>query len=218
MPVSDVQTSVEKTIIAANVIIKGELTLNGPALIAAQVQGTITSSDLLEIGAEGNILGDIVGTLIDIQGKVRGNVTASEACRLGSNAELIGELRAANLAISEGATFVGKVFVGSAAAVQQEEVILRPGAQPVREPVREVVRETAREIPREPVREAAREPIQVREIQPVRPMPQPVNRVSTLEEEEQELALAEDADASIRVNGSAAQGALQRPKIIRAIR
>jgi cytoskeletal protein CcmA (bactofilin family) len=114
---SDLDASgIEKTVINAQTVIKGEITFAGPAVVCGRIEGQIRAQDELEITAEGSVEGDIVGAVVDIQGTVKGNVTASQTTRLGTRAKLIGELRAANLAISEGATFVGKVCVGEVPA------------------------------------------------------------------------------------------------------
>lgn len=105
-------TAVETTVIARHTVIKGELHLSGPTIIAGRVEGSIFAHEMLEIAAEGMVEGDIQGILIDIQGSVKGNVFATQACRLGATAHVAGELRAANLAIAEGACFVGQVLVG----------------------------------------------------------------------------------------------------------
>jgi cytoskeletal protein CcmA (bactofilin family) len=102
----------ETTFLAAHTFFKGELHLAGPATIAGRVEGTIVSQDQLQIAAEGILQGDIEGVLVDIQGTVTGNILATRACRLGATARVNGELRAANLAIAEGACFVGQVQVG----------------------------------------------------------------------------------------------------------
>jgi cytoskeletal protein CcmA (bactofilin family) len=105
-------TQIEPTVIAGHSLIKGQLHLSGPTVVAGRVEGTIVAEDALEIGAEGSVEGDIEGVVIDIQGTVKGNVVATQACRLGPTARVVGELRAANLAIAEGACFVGQVYVG----------------------------------------------------------------------------------------------------------
>lgn len=114
-------TQIEPTIIAGHSLIKGELHLSGPTVVAGRVEGTIVAEDALEIGAEGSVEGDIEGVVIDIQGTVKGNVVATQACRLGPTAKVAGELRAANLAIAEGACFVGQVYVGGMGEPRQEE-------------------------------------------------------------------------------------------------
>ena len=105
----------DSTIIAPHTTIKGELHLDGPTSIGGRVEGSITANDALEIAADGLVEGDIHGVLIDILGTVNGNIFAAQACRLGASARVQGELRAANLAIAEGASFIGQVFVGPSA-------------------------------------------------------------------------------------------------------
>jgi cytoskeletal protein CcmA (bactofilin family) len=111
----------EATCIARHTFIKGELHLDGPTVIGGRVEGRIIAQDRLEIAVDGIVEGDIHGALIDIQGSVKGNVTADRACRLGATARVTGELRAANLAIAEGASFVGQVCVGAASESDEDE-------------------------------------------------------------------------------------------------
>jgi cytoskeletal protein CcmA (bactofilin family) len=100
------------TSIAPHTIIKGELRLDGPAVIAGQVQGNITATAPLEIAAEGIIDGDIQGTAVTIHGTVKGSIVAAQACRLEAAARVAGDLCTTDLAIAEGARFIGHVCVG----------------------------------------------------------------------------------------------------------
>ena len=102
----------DPTIFAAHTFLKGELHLTGPTVIGGRVEGAILAEDALEIAPGGVVEGDVQGIVIDIQGTVKGNVVATQACRLGPTARVAGELRAATLAIAEGACFVGQVYVG----------------------------------------------------------------------------------------------------------
>jgi cytoskeletal protein CcmA (bactofilin family) len=119
-------TQIESTVIAGHSLIKGELHLSGPTVVCGRVEGMIVAEDALEIAAEGMVEGDIHGVVVDVQGTVKGNVIASQACRLGPTARVMGELRAANLAIAEGASFVGQVYVGG---VEREETPEAPARQ-----------------------------------------------------------------------------------------
>jgi cytoskeletal protein CcmA (bactofilin family) len=113
-------TQIESTVIAGHSLIKGELHLSGPTVIAGRVEGAVFAEDALEIAAEGMVEGDVHGVVVDILGTVKGNVIATQACRLGPTARVAGELRAANLAIAEGACFVGQVYVGGVAPAAEE--------------------------------------------------------------------------------------------------
>jgi cytoskeletal protein CcmA (bactofilin family) len=105
------------TSIAPHTFIKGELRLDGPAVIAGQVQGNVAAAAALEIGAEGIIDGDIRGTTLTIHGTVKGDIEAAQACRLGATARVAGNLCTTDLAIAKGARFIGQVCVGEEAAM-----------------------------------------------------------------------------------------------------
>jgi cytoskeletal protein CcmA (bactofilin family) len=105
----------DATVIARHATIKGDLKLDGPAVISGRIEGSIIAVEV-EIAPDGIIEGDIHAAVIDIHGSVNGNITATRACRLGATANVQSQLRAANLSIAEGATFVGQVVVGAAAS------------------------------------------------------------------------------------------------------
>ena len=79
------------TSIAPHTFIKGELRVDGPAVMAGHMQGNITAAAALEIAAEGIVDGAIRGTTVTIHGMVKGDITASQACRLGATARRGGE-------------------------------------------------------------------------------------------------------------------------------
>ncbi len=110
----------DTTHIAAHCFVRGEIQFDGPAVIGGRVEGAIAANDALEIAESGVVEGDIRGVLVDIHGTVKGNIFAAQACRLGATARVTGELRAANLAIAEGASFVGQVSVGTEVAAEIE--------------------------------------------------------------------------------------------------
>jgi cytoskeletal protein CcmA (bactofilin family) len=109
----------ETTHIAKTTVIKGEVRLEGPATIAGKIEGGVVGKDV-EVLAEGNVEGDISCGQIELNGNVKGNVTATKSCKLGATARVAGEIRTANLGISEGAVFVGQVFVGGSATQKSE--------------------------------------------------------------------------------------------------
>jgi cytoskeletal protein CcmA (bactofilin family) len=105
--------------ITAQTSIKGELHLDAPGLIAGRVQGNIIAHDELELTAEAVIEGDIDGTTLTVHGMVKGTITASQTCRLGPTARVAGNICTTNLAIAEGARFIGHVCVGEMDAAAQ---------------------------------------------------------------------------------------------------
>ena len=97
--------------LAGDVSIKGDVTCGSELVIEGKVDGTITSTGTLTIGAQGKVIGDIEAGFITIQGSVEGNVLARERCALKAGANLQGDVEAPRLAVDETASFVGKATI-----------------------------------------------------------------------------------------------------------
>jgi cytoskeletal protein CcmA (bactofilin family) len=97
--------------LSGDVTIKGDVMCGSELLIEGEVDGTITSTGTLTIGAQGKVIGDIEAGFITIQGSVEGNVHARERCALKAGANLQGDVEAPRLAVDETASFVGKATI-----------------------------------------------------------------------------------------------------------
>ncbi|MEN3368631.1 MAG: hypothetical protein V7609_774 [Verrucomicrobiota bacterium] len=104
-----------KDILSSDVEIKGSIKFQKELLIDGKVEGEINSDGVLTIGENADIRGEIKTKSITVYGKIQGNITVSERCELKSRCTLQGDLKAARLVIEEGATFIGKSEVTSAA-------------------------------------------------------------------------------------------------------
>jgi cytoskeletal protein CcmA (bactofilin family) len=104
-----------KDILSSDVEIKGSIKFQKELLIDGKVEGEINSDGVLTIGENADIRGEIKTKSITVFGKVQGNITVGERCELKSRCTLQGDLKAARLVIEEGATFIGKSEVTSAA-------------------------------------------------------------------------------------------------------
>ena len=104
-----------KDILSSDVEIKGSIKFQKELLIDGRVEGEINSDGVLTIGENADIRGEIKTKSITVYGKVQGNITVAERCELKSRCTLQGDLKAARLVIEEGATFIGKSEVTSAA-------------------------------------------------------------------------------------------------------
>src|SRR5882724_3339476 len=102
-----------KDILSSDVEIKGSIKFQKELLIDGKVEGEINSDGVLTIGENAHIRGEIKTKSITVYGKVHGNITVAERCELKSCCTLQGDLKAARLAIEEGATFIGKSEVTS---------------------------------------------------------------------------------------------------------
>ena len=119
-----------KDVLSSDVEIKGSIKFKKDLLIDGKVEGEINSDGVLTIGENAEIRGEIKTKSIIVYGKVHGNITVGERCELKSRCTLQGDLKAARLAIEEGATFIGKLEVtcGEPAASKPEIVPEEPAA------------------------------------------------------------------------------------------
>jgi cytoskeletal protein CcmA (bactofilin family) len=192
----------ETTYLAPNTVLKGELQLAGPGTIAGRIEGAISGNNPVQVLGEGTVEGDIQGTLVDIQGSVKGNIMASQLCRLGATARVSGELRAANLAIVEGACFVGQVCVGGP-SIEEELRQQQAAAQQVRQ----APMVPQRHVPAAPANNVMHE------------MAAASNRIANLAAQANEVAgvAADGSDSTVNIVSDNIQNSLNRgPKIIRA--
>ena len=75
------------------------------------MEGNITSSGKLTVGAHATVVGDIRAGFVTIQGAVEGNVLAAERCALQAGASLHGDIESPRLAMDENASFVGSATI-----------------------------------------------------------------------------------------------------------
>jgi len=97
--------------LSGDVSIKGDVICGSELVIEGKVDGTITSSGTLTIGAQGKVNGDIEAGFVTIQGSVEGNVLARERCALKAGSNLQGDVASPRLAVDETASFVGKATI-----------------------------------------------------------------------------------------------------------
>ena len=97
--------------LSGDVSIKGDVTCGSELVIEGEVDGTITSTGTLTVGAHAKVIGDIEAGFITIQGSVKGNVLARERCALKAGSNLQGDVAAPRLAVDETASFVGKATI-----------------------------------------------------------------------------------------------------------
>ena len=102
--------------------------------IRGSMSGEVVAESSVLIRKNGSLDGNVTAKSIIVYGKVHGNITVGERCELESRCTLQGDLKAARLAIEEGATFIGKLEVtcGKPAAGKPEIVRDEEPAAPVR--------------------------------------------------------------------------------------
>lgn len=108
------------TVIAHDVLIRGEVTLGASSLIHGRIEGKIDSAGEVTISPDCVCTTDINAGVIIVEGKVEGDLVARDAIELRNSAHVRGDIAAAAISIAEGASFVGQCRIGPSAAAKPE--------------------------------------------------------------------------------------------------
>lgn len=104
------------TMISAGTVLTGDVVSDNDLRIDGQVNGNVTCSSKIIIGASGFVVGNIDGQTADVSGRVAGNITVSDLLQLRGSGDLKGNIAAGKLQIEPSATFNGHcqmTFAGS---------------------------------------------------------------------------------------------------------
>jgi cytoskeletal protein CcmA (bactofilin family) len=96
------------TIIGKGSFFEGKINVDHSLRVDGQMQGDIDSNDMLVIGKEGDVTGNIKVKTLILGGKLKGTVLAENKIVLEASSSLIGEIKTSKLVIDEGAIFDGR--------------------------------------------------------------------------------------------------------------
>jgi cytoskeletal protein CcmA (bactofilin family) len=101
--------------------LEGRLQFEGTARIDGQFKGEIFTPDVLVIGDEGSVQGQIEADVVVISGKFQGEILATQRVEIQAPAEVRGTIQTAILQVDEGALFEGKTkMLGTVHASRSE--------------------------------------------------------------------------------------------------
>ena len=109
---ADVHSSDSGTVIGADTVIKGEMTVENRARILGRFEGTIQAKGQVEIADKAICKADIEAATIQVDGLIEGYIKALDKAHLNGTAKVVGDLVASKLVVSEGAAFKGHLHVG----------------------------------------------------------------------------------------------------------
>ena len=116
------------TIIGMNAECNGDFKAEGAIRIDGTVNGGVTVTDTVIVGASGCVNGDIDAKKVIIGGEVYGNLNVPEKVELTSTARVIGDITTNCLVIDEQAIFQGKCNMN-----QDAEKRPKPGRREMKE-------------------------------------------------------------------------------------
>ena len=119
------------SILGPTLYFKGDLTAEEDLLIQGRVEGSITHTQRLTVGAQGTVKANIRAQLIIVEGTVDGDLHADKSVFVKETAKVCGNIFSPTVSIVEGANFSGSIDMDGKKAAQQpgkhEFVAARPG-------------------------------------------------------------------------------------------
>lgn len=103
------------TLIGKGAVFDGNLSAPETVRVDGTLNGNCTCKEVLIVGVEGKINGDITSQNVIISGKVDGDIMANGKLELLSTGKLVGNITARSLVIDEDACFDGRCTMTTAA-------------------------------------------------------------------------------------------------------
>ncbi|HYE61609.1 MAG TPA: polymer-forming cytoskeletal protein [Phycisphaerales bacterium] len=127
------------TVIGPDARFKGELVVEGVLKVLGSFDGALKAGEV-HIGPSAHSNCAIEANTVVVDGKHQGDIVARECLQLTNKANVQGDVTAAELAVAQGATFVGRCVVGPDAlsttrpAAAQSERLAEPKPTITRKP------------------------------------------------------------------------------------
>lgn len=96
------------TLLGKDTQINGDFTSEGSVRIDGKIEGNVSVTGMLIIGAAGSVSGDICATSVMVGGEVLGNLTVTDKTELTATAKVLGDIKTSVIVIDEHAVFQGK--------------------------------------------------------------------------------------------------------------
>src|SRR5580658_10852439 len=100
------------SVLGPTLYFKGELSADEDLLIQGRVEGSVTHTQRLTVGAQGTVKANIRAQLIIVEGTVEGDLQAEKSVSVRDTAKVSGNIYAPSVSINEGANFSGSIDMG----------------------------------------------------------------------------------------------------------
>ncbi|HFE62852.1 MAG TPA: polymer-forming cytoskeletal protein [Caldithrix sp.] len=107
------KASNELNFLGEGTYVEGLVETKGSLRIDGKVKGTVKAEDILTVGSNGVIEGEVNARSVILGGRIEGNIKVEDKLVLETKSTLIGNLKTKNLVIDEGAVFQGKSDMGA---------------------------------------------------------------------------------------------------------
>ncbi|MDZ7315800.1 MAG: polymer-forming cytoskeletal protein [candidate division KSB1 bacterium] len=109
------------TILGKGSEFEGKIKVGHTMRVDGKVVGDIITTDMLIVGKDGYIQGNISAKNLVVGGKINGTAEVKEKIVLESNAEFHGDMKTSRLVIDEGAIFDGRCSMKEGAPAKPKE-------------------------------------------------------------------------------------------------
>jgi cytoskeletal protein CcmA (bactofilin family) len=106
------------SILGPTIQFKGELSAEEDLVIQGTIEGSITHTQRLTIGAGGTVRANVEAQLVVVEGTIEGDVRAEKSVAVRETARMTGNITAPSVTILQGATFNGSVDMSSGKAAK----------------------------------------------------------------------------------------------------
>lgn len=96
--------------------IQGNLTVSSLNLTGCKLVGDVVASDVVTIGADSEVRGNVTARTLQCAGQIAGDVSVTDVTALDSTAQVYGNIRTGSMAVSRGAVIKGMMEVKPADA------------------------------------------------------------------------------------------------------
>jgi cytoskeletal protein CcmA (bactofilin family) len=106
------------SILGPTIQFKGELSAEEDLVIQGTIEGSITHTQRLTIGAGGTVRANVEAQLVVVEGTIEGDVRAEKSVAVKETARMTGNITAPSVTILQGATFNGSVDMSAGKAAK----------------------------------------------------------------------------------------------------
>lgn len=141
------------TLIGAGCELAGDFTAKDSARIDGKVDGNVSVSGSLLVGAGGCINGNVSAVSVLIGGEVIGNVEAVEKAELTATAKVIGDITTKVIVIDENAVLQGKIDMNQAVPERKSKAGTARAVRAGRKTAKAAIAEALKEVQEQEKRE-----------------------------------------------------------------
>ena len=116
------------SVLGPTLYFKGDLSADEDLLIQGRVEGSVTHTQRLTVGAQGTVKANIKAQLIIVEGTVEGDLIAEKSIFVKETARVCGNIVAPTVSILEGASFSGNIDMGAKISTVQKAPKVASGA------------------------------------------------------------------------------------------